>query len=41
MTKTTTATPKTATPAKKPLFGLSGSQLKLVVGGSGILPDHP
>ena len=38
---TKTATPKAATPAKKPLFGLSGSQLKLVVGGSGIVPEKP
>ena len=38
---TKTATPKAATPAKKPLFGLSGSQLKLVVGGTGIVPSKP
>jgi hypothetical protein len=38
---TKTATPKAATPAKKPLFGLSGSQLKLVVGGSGVVPNTP
>jgi hypothetical protein len=39
MTTKTTA-PKAANPAKKPLFGLSGSQLKLVVGGTGIIPTN-
>jgi hypothetical protein len=40
MTTKSTA-PKAANPAKKPLFGLSGSQMKLVVGGSVILPTNP
>jgi hypothetical protein len=41
MTTKTTATPKAANPAKKPLFGLSGSQLKLVVGGTGVIVNEP
>ena len=38
---TTKTAPKTATPSKKPLFGLSGSQLKVVVGGQGVIPQNP
>jgi len=42
MTTKTNATPKTtATPAKKNLFGLSSKQLRLVAGGSGVIPSEP
>ena len=37
---TKTTTPKAA-PAKKNLFGLSGTQLKLVVGGTIVIPNTP
>jgi hypothetical protein len=40
MTTKTNATPKTV-PAKKSLFGLSGAQLKLVVGGTGVIVGKP
>jgi hypothetical protein len=39
-TTTTTTTPK-AIPAKKNLFGLSSTQLKIVVGGSGVIDSKP
>ena len=40
MTTKTNATPKAA-PSKKNLFGLSNTQLRLVVGGAGVIVDTP
>jgi hypothetical protein len=40
MKKTNTAT-QTQTRAKKNLFGLSSHQLKLVIGGTGVIPSKP
>ena len=40
-TNSSTKTDTTTSTTKKSLFGLSGTQLKLVVGGAGIIPSTP